>query len=108
MADAGCDSLTIDLQCGIQITRLRDIDCDSAGDFDDSNLPLARVPSNEPGIILKMLRGLGIVCPMINTTGDARDFVFACQYLPHGRRSFGPIRAPTIRRVPTTKASHSP
>jgi 4-hydroxy-2-oxoheptanedioate aldolase len=35
----------------------------------------------------------GIICPMIYTAQDAKDFVEACQYPPAGMRSFGPIRA---------------
>jgi len=35
----------------------------------------------------------GIVCPMINTPEDAREFVAAAKYPPLGGRSWGPYRA---------------
>src|SRR3546814_19182446 len=46
--------------------------------------PMARVPWNEPGIIMKLLDAgaLGIICPMTNTAEDAKRFVGACQYHP--------------------------
>jgi len=57
--------------------------------------PVVRVPWNEPGIIGKALDGgaWGVICPMINTAGEARAFVDACLYPPAGKRSFGPVRA---------------
>lgn len=92
MAHAGWDSLTIDLQHG-------------PVDFQDAlpmlqaigtttTLPLARVPWNEPGLIMKMLDAgcFGIICPMINTRAEAEQFVQACRYPPHGYRSYGPTR----------------
>ncbi len=56
--------------------------------------PLARVPWNEPGILMKLLDSgaYGIICPMINTARDAEAFVGACRYAPAGFRSFGPNR----------------
>ena len=56
--------------------------------------PLARVPWNEPGIIMKMLDAgcYGIICPMVNTAEEAQRFVGACRYPPKGYRSFGPTR----------------
>lgn len=93
MAHSGWDSLTIDLQHGVQdyATSIAMLQAIST----TVTVPLARVPWNEPGIIMKMLDAgcYGIICPMINTAQDAHDFVSACRYLPEGRRSFGPIRA---------------
>jgi 4-hydroxy-2-oxoheptanedioate aldolase len=56
---------------------------------------MARVPWNEPGIIMKCLDAgfSGIICPMINTVDDARRLVAASRYAPLGGRSFGPTRA---------------
>jgi 4-hydroxy-2-oxoheptanedioate aldolase len=34
----------------------------------------------------------GIICPMINSADEARQFVGACRYPPEGYRSFGPTR----------------
>lgn len=93
MAHAGMDSLTVDLQHGptdyqAAISMLQAV---STTDV----VPLARVPWNEPGIIMKLLDGgcYGIICPMINTREDAERFVGACRYPPDGYRSFGPYRA---------------
>ena len=67
MAHAGWDSLTIDLQHGLNdysasIEMLQAISI-------TETVPLARVPWNEPGIIMKMLDAgtYGIICPMINS-----------------------------------------
>ncbi|WP_448955393.1 HpcH/HpaI aldolase family protein [Labrys neptuniae] len=93
MAQAGWDSLTIDLQHGMHdyassIAMLQAISTTSV-------VPLARVPSNESGIIGKMLDAgcYGLICPLVNTAEDAHAFITACRYPPRGRRSFGPIRA---------------
>jgi 4-hydroxy-2-oxoheptanedioate aldolase len=92
MAGQGWDSLTVDMQHGPvgydnALTMLQAISSGSA-------TPLARVPWNEPGIIMKMLDAgcYGIICPMINTAEEAKRFVGACRYPPKGYRSFGPTR----------------
>jgi 4-hydroxy-2-oxoheptanedioate aldolase len=93
MAQAGWDSLTVDLQHGhvdyqVAITMLQAISTTSI-------TPMARVPWVEPGIIMKLLDAgaYGIICPMINTRKDCEAFVGACRYAPQGYRSFGPVRA---------------
>jgi 4-hydroxy-2-oxoheptanedioate aldolase len=93
MAHAGWDSLTVDLQHGpldytMALPMLQAI---STTDV----VPFARVPWNEPGIIMKLLDAgcYGIICPMINTRAQAEQFVASCRYAPVGFRSFGPTRA---------------
>jgi len=93
MAAQGYDSLTIDAQHGA-------LDYSSAlGMFQAMRasgvVPLARVPWLEPGIVMKMLDAgaYGIVCPMVNTPGQAAEFVSYLRYPPLGQRSFGPTRA---------------
>jgi 4-hydroxy-2-oxoheptanedioate aldolase len=93
MAHAGWDSLTLDLQHG-------PLDYSSAlpmlQAISSTNVtPLARVPWNEPGIIMKLLDAgcYGIICPMINTRAQCEAFIAACRYAPQGFRSFGPTRA---------------
>jgi 4-hydroxy-2-oxoheptanedioate aldolase len=93
MASQGWDSVTIDMQHG-------PVDYQAALGMlqamsHKSPTPLARVPWNEPGIIMKMLDAgaYGIICPMINTAEQAERFVQACRYPPKGYRSFGPTRA---------------
>ena len=87
------DSLTIDLQHGINdySTSIPMLQAISSS----NTIPLARVPWNEPGIIMKMLDAgvYGIISPMINTKEDCEKFVSYCMYPPLGQRSFGPTRA---------------
>jgi len=93
MARAGWDSVTLDLQHGLldyasAVPMLQAIHAAGAP-------PLARVPWNEPGVIMKMLDAgaLGIICPMVNTRAECERFVGACYYAPRGYRSYGPTRA---------------
>ncbi len=64
MAHQGWDSLTVDMQHGVShyesaIECLRAIATTSV-------LPMARVPWNEPGIIMKAIDGgaFGVICPL--------------------------------------------
>ena len=98
MGRAGFDSVTLDLQHGL-------INYDTAIPMlqalsTTGTVPLARVPWNEPGIIMKMLDAgaQGIICPMINTREECERFVGACRYFPGGYRSFGPTRAGLINK----------
>ncbi|NBT98487.1 MAG: 2,4-dihydroxyhept-2-ene-1,7-dioic acid aldolase [Betaproteobacteria bacterium] len=93
MAQAGWDALTCDLQHGLvdystAVPMLQAISTSQA-------TPLARVPWNEPGIIMKMLDAgaYGIICPMINSRAECEALVGAVRYAPEGYRSFGPTRA---------------
>jgi 4-hydroxy-2-oxoheptanedioate aldolase len=92
MAAQDYDSVTIDIQHG-------------ALDYSDV-LPMfqamrasgttlmARVPWNEPGIIMKAMDAgaYGIICPMVNSRSQAEALVSAMRYPPLGTRSFGPTR----------------
>jgi len=93
MAQAGWDSLTVDLQHGVQ-DYMSMVTCFQAMQGYPV-VPLARVPWNEPGIIGKVLDAgaQGVICPMVNTAEQAEAFVNACKYPPRGQRSNGPIRA---------------
>jgi 4-hydroxy-2-oxoheptanedioate aldolase len=93
MAHQGFDSLTIDMQHGVvdyqmAVAMLQAISTTPV-------IPLARVPWNEPGLIMKMLDAgvFGVICPMINTPEQAAALVRACRYPPAGYRSYGPVRA---------------
>ena len=96
MSLAGFDSITIDLQHGLvdYQTALGMLQAIGASGV----TPIARVPWNEPGIIMKLLDAgaLGIICPMVNTAQDAADFVGAMRYAPEGFRSSGPTRAAIV------------
>jgi 4-hydroxy-2-oxoheptanedioate aldolase len=93
MANAGWDSLTVDLQHGLHSieTAINMIQAISTTD----TVPLARVNWNEPGSIMRLLDAgaYGIICPMINTRAECEAFVGACRYPPQGYRSLGPTRA---------------
>jgi 4-hydroxy-2-oxoheptanedioate aldolase len=93
MAQCGFDSVTVDMQHGVQDYQSM-VQCFQAMDKCPIT-PLVRVPWNEPGIIGKVLDGgaWGVICPMVNTPAEAKALVSACLYPPKGRRSNGPIRA---------------
>lgn len=92
MAAQGYDSLTIDMQHGaldyasvlpmLQAMRASGV------------VPIVRVPWLEPGIVMKALDAgaYGIICPMVNTPGQAAEFASYLRYPPRGQRSFGPTR----------------
>ena len=91
-AHAGFDSLTLDMQHGplhydAALPMLQAVSTTNV-------TPLARVPWNEPGIIMKMLDAgcYGIICPMVNSRAECEAFVGACRYPPLGYRSYGPTR----------------
>ena len=90
---AGFDSVTIDLQHGLNDYQaaLAMLQALAASD----STPMARVPWLEPGIVMKLLDAgaLGIICPMVNTRADAERLVAYASYAPAGTRSFGPTRA---------------
>lgn len=60
-----------------------------------ATMPFVRVPSNEFGIINKVLDAgaMGVIVPMVNTPEEAEACVRACRYAPEGARSYGPVRA---------------
>ena len=93
MAQAGWDSVTVDLQHGVQ-DYMSMVTCFQAMQAHPV-LPMVRVPWNEPGIVGKVLDAgaYGVICPMVNTVEQAQNFVSYCRYPPAGARSNGPIRA---------------
>lgn len=93
MAQGGFDSVTVDLQHGVQ-DYVTMVSCFQAMHAHPV-LPMVRVPWNEPGIIGKVLDAgaYGVICPMINTADEAAALVSYMRYPPKGKRSNGPIRA---------------
>ena len=93
MAQCGWDSVTVDMQHGVQDYQTM-VQCFQAMD----RLPvtkLVRVPWNEPGIVGKVLDGgaYGVICPMVNTRKEAQALVLtaairqgAAQQRPDPRR----------------------
>ena len=93
MAQCGWDSITVDMQHGVQDYQTM-VHCFQAMDrFPVTKL--VRVPWNEPGIVGKVLDAgaYGVICPMISTPEEARALVSYSLYPPKGARSNGPIRA---------------
>jgi 4-hydroxy-2-oxoheptanedioate aldolase len=93
MAQQGWDSLTVDLQHGL-VDYQKAVDMFTAISTTDT-VPVARVPWNEPGILMKVLDAgaYAVICPMVNTREDAEKLIAATRYPPLGSRSLGPIRA---------------
>ena len=93
MAAQGFDSITIDMQHGA-LDYSNVLPMFQAMRASGATL-MARVPWNEPGIIMKALDAgaYGIICPMVNSAEDAARFVSYLRYPPLGQRSFGPTRA---------------
>jgi 4-hydroxy-2-oxoheptanedioate aldolase len=93
MAQCGWDSITVDMQHGVQDYQTM-VHCFQAMDrFPVTKL--VRVPWNEPGIVGKVLDAgaYGVICPMVNSREDAERLVAWTHYAPRGTRSFGPVRA---------------
>src|SRR3954451_19539773 len=93
MAAQGYDSISIDVQHGAldyssALPMLQAMRASGA-------VPMARVPWLEPGIVMKTLDAgaYGVICPMVNTSEQASEFVSYVRYPPLGQRSFGPTRA---------------
>ena len=93
MAHQGWDSLTVDLQHGVNdylaaASMIQAIEL-------VGGTPIARVPWNEPGIIGKVLDAgaHGVVVPMVNTREQAEAVVRSVRYAPDGSRSWGPVMA---------------
>jgi len=92
MAAQGFDSVTVDMQHGaLDYSHL--LPMFQAMRASGACL-MARVPWNEPGIIMKALDAgaYGIICPMVNTAEEAARFVSYLRYPPLGQRSYGPTR----------------
>src|SRR3954466_4261569 len=87
MAQCGWDSVTVDLQHGVQ-DYLSMVQCFQAMQSHPVT-PMVRVPWNEPGIIGKVLDGgaYGVICPMVNTREEAEKLVSYSKYPPKGVRS---------------------
>lgn len=93
---AGYDYVCVDLQHGLgtEATMVSMFQAAQAG----GTVPLARLAWNEPWLIMRALDlgAAGVILPLIDNAGEAARAVEACRYPPHGRRSYGPIRAEII------------
>ena len=93
MAQCGWDSITVDMQHGVQDYQSM-VQCFQSMTAHPVT-PLVREPWTEPGIIGKALDGgaMGIICPMVNNKAEATALASYSLYPPMGKRSNGPIRA---------------
>jgi 4-hydroxy-2-oxoheptanedioate aldolase len=93
---AGYDYVCVDLQHGLstEATMVSMFQATEAG----GAVPLARLAWNEPWLIMRALDlgAAGVILPLIDNAAEAARGVEACRYPPHGRRSYGPIRAELV------------
>ncbi|MGH7933096.1 MAG: HpcH/HpaI aldolase family protein [Candidatus Binataceae bacterium] len=96
MARAGFDTLTIDMQHGAMDYRslLEILSALTATEM----TPVVRVPNADPTFITRVLDigALGVICPMISSAEQAREFAAGARYHPVGNRSSGPLRAAMV------------
>lgn len=92
MGHQGFDSVTVDLQHGMigfdaAVSMLQALSSTPA-------VPFVRVSKSDYALVMQLLDpgAYGVICPMISTVKDARDFASFCRYPPMGQRSFGPAR----------------
>src|SRR5436853_7320837 len=93
IAQCGFDSVTVDMQHGVQ-DYLSMVQCFQAMNGHPVT-PMVRVPSQEPGMLGKVLDGgaAGVICPLINTPQEATH-LFAYSKEPRmGGRSNDRIRS---------------
>lgn len=93
MADAGYDTLVLDMQHGMGVGPDRAttwVQLVSGYDL----TPFVRVPWNEPAYMQWVLDAgaLGIIVPLVGSYEDAVKAAGACRYEPLGYRSVGPNR----------------
>ncbi|GAA4943464.1 hypothetical protein GCM10023238_06710 [Streptomyces heliomycini] len=75
---------------------------------------MVRVEANDPTYIGRALDAgaAAVIVPLVDTARDAADAVAAVRYPPHGRRSYGPMRAQLRigpdRPTPTSRPPSSP
>ena len=93
LAESGFDSITVDLQHGLNDYKDALAIFQAIGRY--PVCPMVRVPWLDPQIIMKTLDAgsMGVICPMVNTSKQAQEFVSYMRYPPLGQRSYGPTRA---------------
>jgi 4-hydroxy-2-oxoheptanedioate aldolase len=95
-AAAGYDYVCVDLQHGLsdEATMISMFHATQAA----GAVPLARLAWNEPWLIMRALDvgAVGVILPLIDNAAEAKRAVESCRYPPHGKRSFGPIRAELV------------
>ena len=93
LAHAGSEWLVVEMEHnGLDMAEVEQILMAMNG---TDAVPMVRIPSADPVFIQRSLDigALGIAVPMVKTAAEAEAIVRATRYPPHGRRSFGPLRA---------------
>lgn len=95
LARVGYDYLAFDAQHGLfgyQGLLNNLIATDTRG---STAVGMVRVEANDPTYIGRALDAgaAAVIVPLVDTARDAADAVAAVRYPPHGRRSYGPMRA---------------
>jgi 4-hydroxy-2-oxoheptanedioate aldolase len=92
LARLGFDYVCVDLQHGL--AGLESAAPALQGVAAGCSAPLARVPGNEPWLIMRMLDlgASGVIVPLVSTPEEATRAAQACRYPPQGTRSWGPVR----------------
>lgn len=90
---AGLDFYMIDGEhCPVTTSEVQNIvrGCEFAG-----IIPLARVRSNDPKLVLQFIDAgiAGVMMPGLFTKKDVEDFVQSMKYPPFGQRGLGPVRS---------------
>jgi 4-hydroxy-2-oxoheptanedioate aldolase len=100
-AAAGYDFVCVDLQHGMSdegtmVPMFQGTQAAGA-------VPLARLAWNEPWLVMRALDlgAAGVILPLIDNAAEARRAVESCRYPPHGRRSYGPVRADMVMGTTT-------
>jgi 2-keto-3-deoxy-L-rhamnonate aldolase RhmA len=96
MALVGYDLLVIDMEHGpVALSEAADM---MRGIARTDAGAVVRIPANDPVFIDRLLdQGPdGIMIPMIETSGEAKDAVAACRYPPRGKRGW----AAGVARIP--------
>lgn len=106
LARTGFDSVTIDVQHGQSgvsemITAIGAIALAGKPAF-------VRIPVGDTSLAARALDAgaQGIICPMIQSAGEARALVEATRFPPLGRRSWGPHRALALSRLSAAEFLH--
>jgi 4-hydroxy-2-oxoheptanedioate aldolase len=93
IASKGFDILTLDMQHGL-IDYHASVSIFQSLQWTGANV-FVRLKANDSAHIMQVLDAgaQGLICPMIETADDVREFIEPCLYPPEGKRSFGPTRA---------------
>lgn len=92
MGVKGMDAVCLDMQHGV--AHIQDVYHVMQAISATEAVPLVRVPSIDPALIMKTLDlgAYGLICPLVDTAEQAAALVDASSYPPEGGRSYGPVR----------------